>query len=33
MKLAYVAPVLETLSVTATQGIDIDIDITLGLGS
>lgn len=37
MRLTYVAPVLETLSLTATQdiniGADIEIDITLGLGS
>jgi hypothetical protein len=33
MKLTYVPPTLETLSLTATQDIDIEIDITLGLGS
>jgi len=37
MKLTYVPPTLETLSLSATQDIniggDIEIDITLGLGS
>ncbi len=35
MKMAYEAPVLESLSLRATQDIDLDLDleIDLGLGS
>ena len=33
MKQIYSPPVLESLSLRATQDIDVDVDVHLGLGS
>lgn len=33
MMLPYEAPVLESLSLTATRDIEVDLEIDLGLGS